>query len=132
MDEGAKVLDLTAAKVAFRRGAREHAALELEREVHGVAAGAHGARRQPQRRATAEHTGSDTAWRRVEALEQARRQWTPQPYHDDTLEELAALKLLTSAARRARTVKERMAAFDQISRHIDEVVRALRDWDRNV
>lgn len=111
MDEGAKVMDLAAGKVALGHGAEEGTA---------------------QRRATLQQVVSDSAWRRTEALEQARLRWTPEARHDETLEELAAIKLLTSAALRAPTATERMAALDQISARIDAVVRTLRGRDNRV
>ena len=75
---------------------------------------------------TAEHVAPDTLWPRVVALERARRR--RRELADETLDELAAVKLLAFAGGRADTATERIAAFDEISRRIDVVVRALRGW----
>jgi signal transduction histidine kinase len=64
-------------------------------------------------------------WQRVEAQEQERRRWARE-LHDETLQELAALKLLAGAARRASTAEEWTAALDQISGRADVAVGALR------
>ncbi len=75
--------------------------------------------------AIATDVAADTVWRRVEAQEQERRRWARE-LHDQTLQELAALKLLTGVGRRSRTVEESAAAFDQIGERIDAAVGALR------
>jgi len=75
--------------------------------------------------ATAQDVAAGTLGRRVEAQEQERRRWARE-LHDDTLQELAALKLLADAARRAPTADERTAVLDQIGERVDVAVCALR------
>lgn len=75
--------------------------------------------------ATAQDVAARTLWRRVEAQEQERRRWARE-LHDETLQELAALKLLAAAARGAGSEAERSAALGQIGDRVDVAVRALR------
>ncbi len=75
--------------------------------------------------ATAQEVAAGSVRRRVEAQEQERRRWARE-LHDETLQELAALKVVAGAARRAATEEDRAAALDQISERVDVAVRALR------
>ena len=75
--------------------------------------------------ATAQDVAAGTLRRRIEAQEQERARWARE-LHDETLQELAALKLLAAAARRADAADEREQALVEIGERIDVAVRALR------
>jgi signal transduction histidine kinase len=63
--------------------------------------------------------------RSIAAMERERARWA-RDLHDDTLQELAGLKLLVGSARRARDEDQRSAALDDAADRIDVAVRALR------
>jgi signal transduction histidine kinase len=75
--------------------------------------------------ATAQDVAAGTLRRRIEAQEQERGRWARE-LHDETLQELAALKMLAAAARRAKAAEEREQALDEIGERIEVAVRALR------
>jgi signal transduction histidine kinase len=75
--------------------------------------------------ATALGVAADALRRRIEAQEQERGRWARE-LHDETLQELAALKLLTATARSTEEAVERERALVEIAERIDVAVRALR------
>jgi GAF domain-containing protein len=75
--------------------------------------------------ATAQDVAAGTLRRRIEAQEQERGRWARE-LHDETLQELAALKLLAAAARRAGNDGEREHALVEIGERVEVAVRALR------
>ncbi|MGE5690063.1 MAG: GAF domain-containing protein [Pseudomonadota bacterium] len=75
--------------------------------------------------ATAQDVAAGTLQRRIEAQEEERRRWARE-LHDETLQELAALKLLAAVARRSDDADERSAALEQIGERIGVAVGALR------
>jgi signal transduction histidine kinase len=75
--------------------------------------------------ATAQDVAAGALRRRIEAQEQERARWARE-LHDETLQELAALKLLAGAAARAEAADEREQALVEIGDRIDVAVRALR------
>jgi signal transduction histidine kinase len=75
--------------------------------------------------ATAQDVTAGTLRRRIEAQEQERGRWARE-LHDETLQELAALKLLAAAARRAKAADEREQALTEIGERVEVAVRALR------
>ena len=80
--------------------------------------------------ATAQHVAAHALQRSVEASEQERRRWARE-LHDDTLQELAALRLLLSGARRtgdpARLQEAVDDAVDRTQVAIDGLRRLIND-----
>jgi signal transduction histidine kinase len=76
--------------------------------------------------ATAQGANAQALRRSIAAAEQERTRWA-RDLHDETLQELAALKLLLGAARRTQDPGERNGALDQAADRIDVAVRALRN-----
>jgi signal transduction histidine kinase len=75
--------------------------------------------------ATAQDVASDTLRRRLEAQEGERRRWARE-LHDETLQELAALKVLAAVARKTPDPTERAAVLNEMGERVDLAVRALR------
>ena len=75
--------------------------------------------------ATAQTAGAETMRRSIEAQEQERRRWARE-LHDDTLQELAALKLLLGSLRRLENPKARAAALDEATERVTAAIGALR------
>jgi signal transduction histidine kinase len=75
--------------------------------------------------ATAQGANAQALRRSIAAAEQERTRWA-RDLHDETLQELAALKLLLGAARRTENPGERDSALDEAAERIDVAVRALR------
>ena len=75
--------------------------------------------------ATAQDVAAGTLRRRIDAQEDERRRWARE-LHDETLQELAALKVMAAVARRAATDEDRAAALEEIGARADVAVRALR------
>jgi signal transduction histidine kinase len=75
--------------------------------------------------ATAQDVAAGTLRRRIEAQEQERGRWARE-LHDETLQELAALKMLAAAARHTDAADEREQALAEIGERIEVAVRALR------
>jgi signal transduction histidine kinase len=75
--------------------------------------------------ATAQSAAAGMTRRRIEAQEEERRRWARE-LHDETLQELAVLKLLAGAVGRAATDAERDAALEQMLERIGLASRALR------
>jgi signal transduction histidine kinase len=63
--------------------------------------------------------------RSIEAQEQERRRWARE-LHDDTLQELAALKLLLGSLRRLEDPDARAAALDEATERVTAAIGALR------
>jgi signal transduction histidine kinase len=75
--------------------------------------------------ATAQTAGAETMRRSIEAQEQERRRWARE-LHDDTLQELAALKLLLGSLRRLEGPEARAAALDEATERVTAAIGALR------
>ena len=75
--------------------------------------------------ATAQTAGAETMRRSIEAQEQERRRWARE-LHDDTLQELAALKLLLGSLRRLEDPAARAAALDEATERVTAAIGALR------
>lgn len=76
--------------------------------------------------ATAQDVRAQSLERSIAAAEQERGRWARE-LHDETLQELAALKLLLATARIAREEEERGRQLEQAGERIDVAVRTLRD-----
>ena len=75
--------------------------------------------------ATAQDVAEQTRRRSIAAAESERARWARE-LHDDTLQELAALKLLLAAVRRSDDPDERQAVLAEATERIDFAVRSLR------
>src|SRR3954454_13696608 len=75
--------------------------------------------------ATAQDVVEQTRRRSIAAAEIERARWARE-LHDDTLQELAALKLLLAAVRRSDDPDERQAVLAEATERIDFAVRSLR------
>jgi signal transduction histidine kinase len=75
--------------------------------------------------ATAQTAGAETMRRSIEAQEQERRRWARE-LHDDTLQELAALKLLLGSVRRLEDRDARAAALGEATERVNAAIGALR------
>lgn len=75
--------------------------------------------------ATAQDIAEQTRRRSIAAAETERGRWARE-LHDDTLQELAALKLLLASVRRSDDPQKRMALLAQAADRIDVAVRSLR------
>jgi signal transduction histidine kinase len=69
---------------------------------------------------------SQSLQRSVVAAERERKRWARE-LHDETLQELAGLKLLLATARIAKDEQERKAQLERAGERVDIAVRALRD-----
>ena len=76
--------------------------------------------------ATAQDVQTKALQRSIVAAEQERARWARE-LHDETLQELAALKLLLATVRIARDDPERERQLQQAAERIDVAVRGLRD-----
>jgi signal transduction histidine kinase len=76
--------------------------------------------------ATAQDVHAQSLQRSVAAAEQERRRWARE-LHDETLQELAALKLLLATARIAKDDHELDRQLQQAGARVDLAIRALRD-----
>jgi signal transduction histidine kinase len=75
--------------------------------------------------ATAQDVAEQTRRRSIAAAEHERARWARE-LHDETLQELAALKLLLASVRRAEDPDERRALLEEAAERIDIGVRSLR------
>ena len=75
--------------------------------------------------ATAQDVAAQTGRRSVAAAESERARWARE-LHDDTLQELAGLKLLLGAVRRSEDPTERQRVLEDASGRIDLAIRSLR------
>lgn len=75
--------------------------------------------------ATAQDIAEQTRRRSIAAAESERGRWARE-LHDDTLQELAALKLLLASVRRSDDPQERTTVLEQAADRIDIAVRSLR------
>ena len=75
--------------------------------------------------ATAQDVAEQTGRRSIAAAENERARWARE-LHDDTLQELAALKLLLAAVRRSDDPAERQVVLAEATERIDFAVRSLR------
>ena len=75
--------------------------------------------------ATAQSTAGEALRRSIDAQERERGRWARE-LHDETLQELAGLKLLLGQARRAQAPDERARVLDLAAERIDASVAALR------
>src|SRR6266545_577475 len=75
--------------------------------------------------ATAQGASAQALRRSIAATERERARWA-RDLHDETLQSLAALKLILGSARRARDTAERESALEQAAEQIDLAVRELR------
>jgi len=75
--------------------------------------------------ATAQGASAQALRRSIAAAEQERARWA-RDLHDETLQELAALKMLLGAARRTEDPEERESTLEHAAERIDVAVRALR------
>jgi signal transduction histidine kinase len=75
--------------------------------------------------ASARDTAAHTLRRSIESAEQERGRWARE-LHDETLQELAALKLILASVRRADTGTARAEALDAAAARVDFAVQALR------
>ena len=75
--------------------------------------------------ATAQDVADRTRERTVAAAESERARWARE-LHDDTLQELAALKLLLASVQRSDDASERQTILAEASERIDFAVRSLR------
>jgi signal transduction histidine kinase len=75
--------------------------------------------------ATAQDAATQGRRRSIAAAEQERARWARE-LHDETLQELAGLKLLLGSLRRAEDARERETALTQAAERIDLMVRGLR------
>ena len=75
--------------------------------------------------ATAQDVAAQTGRRGVAAAESERARWARE-LHDDTLQELAGLKLLLGAVRRSEDPGERQRILEDASGRIDIAIRSLR------
>jgi signal transduction histidine kinase len=76
--------------------------------------------------ATAQDVQAKSLQRSIVAAEQERTRWA-RDLHDETLQELAGLKLLLATARISRDDDERERQLQQAGERIDVAVRGLRD-----
>jgi signal transduction histidine kinase len=76
--------------------------------------------------ATAQDVRAQSLQRSVVAAERERKRWARE-LHDETLQELAGLKLLLATARIAKDEQERKAQLERAGERVDIAVRALRD-----
>jgi signal transduction histidine kinase len=76
--------------------------------------------------ATAQDVRAQSLHRSIAAAEQERTRWARE-LHDETLQELAALKLLLATVRIATDEREREGQLRQAAERIDVAVRALRN-----
>ncbi|HJU48183.1 MAG TPA: GAF domain-containing protein [Gaiellaceae bacterium] len=75
--------------------------------------------------ATAQDAATQSRRRSIAATEQERARWARE-LHDDTLQELAGLKLLLGSFRRTEDPQERERVLAQAAERIDLLVRGLR------
>jgi signal transduction histidine kinase len=75
--------------------------------------------------ATAQDVAAQTGRRSVAAAESERARWARE-LHDDTLQELAGLKLLLGAVRRSEDPAERQKVLEDASARIDVAILSLR------
>jgi signal transduction histidine kinase len=75
--------------------------------------------------ATAQDVAEQTGRRSIAAAESERARWARE-LHDDTLQELAALKLLLAAVRRSDDAGERQTVLREATERIDYAIRSLR------
>jgi signal transduction histidine kinase len=75
--------------------------------------------------ATAQIVSTDSRRRGLEAQEEERGRWARE-LHDDTLQELAALKLFLTSAAKTEDAAARAEALDQATTRIDASIRTLR------
>ena len=76
--------------------------------------------------ATAQDVAAQALQRSIAAAEQERTRWARE-LHDETLQELAALKLMLATVRIAKDADERAAQLKHAADRIDLAVRALRN-----
>jgi signal transduction histidine kinase len=76
--------------------------------------------------ATAQDVAVEALQRSLAAAEQERARWARE-LHDETLQELAALKLLLATVRLAKDADEREAQLEHAAGRVDVAVRALRN-----
>ncbi len=75
--------------------------------------------------ASARDTAAEMLRRSIESAEQERGRWARE-LHDETLQELAGLKLALAAVRRANDPEARSEAIDAAAARIDFAIQALR------
>jgi signal transduction histidine kinase len=76
--------------------------------------------------ATAQDVAAQALYRSIAAAEQERTRWARE-LHDETLQELAALKLLLATVRIAKDADERDTQLKHAAERVDVAVRALRN-----
>ncbi|HST38456.1 MAG TPA: GAF domain-containing protein [Conexibacter sp.] len=104
---------------AFDRGDGDEFTREDERLLESFAASAATAV------ATAQSVASEGLRRSIEASERERQRWARE-LHDETLQELAGLKVLLAGARRARELGAVHATLDTAIEQIDTEITGLR------
>jgi signal transduction histidine kinase len=75
--------------------------------------------------ANAQDLAAEALRRSIAAAEEERARWARE-LHDETLQELAVLKLLLAPVRRLEDPREREAALEQVTTRIDCAIGALR------